>query len=229
MKLDLTVSSLPSARSSSAVLPPPSPGSRTWPPPSAIMSGVMPRSSPTFTDAPRSTSSRTMASERMWAAPCRAVRPTWFMASTSAPSARTSWTASSDPSAVTRVSAGTCPSPAATISGVVSSSVAARVSAPAAARRRITSMLASIAASRNGVAPTRLTRKRALAKPNWGGARRKRTSGSAPWASNASTRASRPPRRPLSDRHSASPSVSMPRRRPVSSVCQDPAAQCRAV
>ena len=42
MKLSV-VSALPSARSRSAVLPPPSPGSRMCPPPSAIISGVMPR------------------------------------------------------------------------------------------------------------------------------------------------------------------------------------------
>ena len=170
-----------------------------------------------------------MASDRMWAAPYRALRPLRFTALTSAPSSSTSSTASRAPSPVTRVSAGTCPSPAATMSGVLFSSVAARVSAPAATRRRITSTLASIAASRNGVAPSRLTRKRWLAKPNWGGWRPSRTSGSAPWASSASTRASLPARRPLSDRHSGSASVSMPRRRPVSSVCHDPAAQCRAV
>ena len=42
MKLSV-VSALPRARSRSAVLPPPSPGSRMCPPPSAIINGVMPR------------------------------------------------------------------------------------------------------------------------------------------------------------------------------------------
>ena len=105
----------------------------------------------------------------------------------------------------------------------------ADVQALTAASARITARFPSMAASRKGVAPVTLTRKRWLAKPNCGGCAASRTSGFAPCASRASTSASRPAPSPLRDRHSSSRSVAIPRKLPVSSVCQEPAAQCSGV